>query len=103
MNKIRDTKDNEIINSIKRLDRIGAEDSKAIQKIKDAALNVARYVVANRLLDRLPGFTIYGDTLIDPHGKPIGRDMTRETALDFSRVIHQVKLLPGGDHGEDEE
>jgi len=86
-------KNNEIINSLKRLDRIGDSESKTMQKIKGACVDAGRYVVQQDLLEYLPDYQAYGETLIDPRGAPIDKNMSRETALDFAKDIHDLNII----------
>ncbi len=81
------------IDHIKRLERFGAEHSKAIQKIKIACLAVAEIIVEADIGNRFPGYKIHNGLLYDPNGNPFDETITREMALDFAKEIAQVDFV----------
>lgn len=86
-----DEKD-DIINHLKRLDRIGDKDSKTVSKIKEACIKVGKYVVENNLMKYFPEYSHYSGTMINPKGIPIDENITREAALEFSKHVHESKI-----------
>jgi hypothetical protein len=82
-------KDNKIINDLQRLCRIGEENSKTVQKIKESCQNVGKYIAENDLVHFLQGYKRYGDTLINSRGEPIGTNLSRGTALDFAKDVYE--------------
>jgi hypothetical protein len=63
--------DNSIINSLKRLERVGSESSKATEKLKDACIEMADYITSlSGIADRVADIP---DGLIElPRGYAVG-------------------------------
>ena len=86
-----DEKD-DIINYLKRLDRIGDKESKTVSKIKEACIKVSKYIVENNLMKYFPDYSHYSGTMINPKGVPIDENISREAALEFSKHVHESRI-----------
>ncbi len=82
-----------IMSSLKGLERIGAEDSKTVKKIKEAGGQAADHIIKNNFCSLLPGYSVSEGDLFNEGGERIWSGMNRQTALDFARDIAKAGLV----------